>query len=126
MERKCSHAETEDECNDMKKKFKCKWHERSLSDPNKSGCKTEPNYKKLYKECLKRWDMKDLGQGAAGPAAGPAAGDDCECSSPATNCLSNGEPVGAKPSDSRRRLWLPGDARTTIEHLLHLRLLRGR
>ena len=26
--------------------------------------------------------------------------------------------VGARPSDSRRRLWLPGDARTTIEHLL--------
>ena len=94
MERKCAMAETEDECNDMKKKFKCKWHERSLSDPNKSACKTEPNYKKLYKECLKRWDMKDLGQGGPpDPPPDPPPGDDCECSSPATNCLSNGEPL---------------------------------
>ena len=91
MERKCAMAETEDECNDMKKKFKCKWHERSLSDPNKSACKTEPNYKKLYKECLKRWDQKDLGQGGPpDPPPDPPPGDDCEStlSSASSGCWS--------------------------------------
>ena len=100
MERKCAMAETEDECNDMKKKFKCKWHERSLSDPNKSACKTEPNYKKLYKECLKRWDQKDLGQGGPpDPPPDPPPADDCECSSPATGCLSNGIPLARDHPD---------------------------
>ena len=127
MERKCAMAETEDECNDMKKKFKCKWHERSLSDPNKSGCKTEPNYKKLYKECLKRWDMKDLGQGGPpDPPPDPPPEDDCECSSPATDCLSNGirwrETI--RLAATTVAAWRRKDH--TIEHLLHRRLLRGR
>ena len=93
--------------------------------PQQVGCKTEPNYKKLYKECLKRWDMKDLGQGAADLPPDRRRG---------TTASARRQRRTASPTANRWRETIRLAATTgcletqgiTKEHLLHRRLLRGR